>query len=165
MTFPDTMFEYGSEKIPVDLKVAYNGRMSVASGRNIFFMSAIYHMLLAAIEKKQTLIEYIKKSNIEEIPAEFKGFLLVSSTKYVPEHKRLEYTGICMRPIIACMHGRKNVANDPIFASKDGRGQGAISYDNGDYREYNENNSILNGCPIRFANVIKNFYQKSVLKF
>lgn len=159
MSFPDTMFEDGNEKIPVDLKVAYNGRISVASGRNIKFMSEIYHTLLAAIEKKQTLIDYIKSNNIENILPELKGFLLVSSTKYIPEHKRLEYTGLCIRPIIACMHGRRNVVNDPLFASKDGRGQGAISYDNGDDKEYNEKDSILNGCPLRFANVIKNFYQ------
>ena len=60
MEFPDAVF-INNDAIPVDLKVAYNNRMSGASGRNLRYMSGIYNALLNAIESKQLLIDYIKK--------------------------------------------------------------------------------------------------------
>lgn len=175
MEFPDAVF-INNDVIPVDLKVAYNNRMSGASGRNLRYMSGIYNALLNAIEAKQLLIDYIKNTVISAkhngsdsiigvettILPELKGFLLISSTLYDREKGNLNYSGICMRPIIACMHGRNRIANDPLFASKDGVGQGAISYDNGNDKEFNEKESILNGCPERFALVIKNFYKNLI---
>lgn len=174
MEFPDAVF-INNDVIPVDLKVAYNNRMSGASGRNFRYMTGIYNALLNAIESKQLLIDYIKNTVISAkyngdsviglettILPELKGFLLISSTLYDREKGNLNYSGICMRPIIACMHGRNRVANDPLFASKDGLGQGAISYDNGNDKEFNEKESILNGCPERFAMVIKNFYKNLI---
>lgn len=174
MEFPDAVF-INNDAIPVDLKVAYNNRMSGASGRNLRYMSGIYNALLNAIESKQLLIDYIKNTVISvkyngdsvigvetTILPELKGFLLISSTLYDREKGNLNYSGICMRPIIACMHGRNRVANDPLFASKGGLGQGAISYDNGVDKVFDEKESILNGCPERFALVIKNFYKNLI---
>ena len=173
MEFPDAIFPDDKYPIPVDLKVAYKGRISIASGRNVRYMSGIYNALLGAIDAGESLIDYIKHMAVGikhdektdniiglemQMMPELKGFLLISSTFYNRENKRLEYSGICIRPLIACMHGRTNRENDPLFASKDGKGHGAIAYDNGWYEEYDEGDSILNGCPIRFANVIKNFY-------
>ena len=157
--FPDANF-MNNENIPIDLKVAYKGRFSAASSRNIKYMSGIYNALLNAIDMKKTLMEYIKETSISEILPELKGFLLVSATEYIPDKFRLEYNQIAIRPIIACMHGRNDardgVSSDCLFASKDREGHGAISYDNGFNQEYK--GGILDKCPIRFAWVIRNFF-------
>lgn len=168
--FPDTVFDINkNDVIPVDLKVAFDGRFSGASGNNKRYMSGIYDALLNAIERNETLIEYISKTkfdvncktiNNRPLLAELKGFLLISSTNFNDD--LLEFNNICIRPVIACMHGRSNVENDFLFASKDGNGIGAVSYDNGTGNGNNEifHGGILDGCPIRFASVIKNFYEK-----
>ena len=157
--FPDANF-MNNENIPIDLKVAYKGRFSAASARNVKYMTGIYKALLGAINSGKTLMDYIKSTPISSILPELKGFLLVSATEYIPDKFRLEYNQIAIRPIIACMHGRNDarngVSNDCLFASKDREGHGAISYDNGFNQEYI--GGILDKCPIRFANVIKNFY-------
>jgi len=152
--------------------VAFDGRFSGASGNNERYMTGIYNALINAIKHKETLIEYISKtklnSNCKNIDAnrplipELKGFLLISSTNF--NEDILEYRNICIRPLIACMHGRSNVPNDFLFASKNGSGMGAVSYDNGTGNTETEiyHGGILDGCPVRFANVIKNFYDKAV---
>ena len=165
--FPDANF-MNNINIPIDLKVAYQGRFSAASARNIRYMTGIYNALLGTINDSETktLMGYIKKTPVSKILPELKGFLLISSTDYVEDKFRLEYKQIAIRPIIACMHGRNDardgVSSDCLFASKDREGHGAISYDNGFNIEYGvdtENEKgILAGCPRRFAWVIRNFF-------
>ena len=136
-------------------------------------MTKIYQILCDIInnDKKTNFIEYIHEtkyslvnnelqvnSNNIEAP-ELKGFLLFSLTAYNPKRKQLEFSGLCMRSIISCMHGRNNLENDCLFASKSGSGQGSIKYDNGSAETYDNKNSILYNCPKRFALVIENFYR------
>lgn len=187
--FPDAIFDIKpNDVIPIDLKVAYGNdlenedlnkptkfNINAASSDNYKYMTDIYNILCDIIENKEknnnvnTLIKYINAtkyqynnkqlvSNNINAP-ELKGFLLISSTAYNPALKQLEFSNICMRSIISCLYGRSTVPNDVLFASKSRNGQGAVKYDNGSSETYKDKNSILYGCPIRFATIIKNFYE------
>lgn len=172
MAFPDAVFNKNeNDIIPIDLKVAYGNSFSAASSSNARMMTGIHNALLKIVHSNKTFIDFIKdtkltyknnKINESEILPELKAFLLISSTQY--ENGRLNYNNICIKPLIACMHGRSTmlengISIDPLFATKSRRATGAISYDNGSSEIYNVKDSILNGCPKRFAEVIYNFYK------
>lgn len=179
--FPDAIFTFPNTalsndiNIPIDLKVAYNGNYNNAAVSNEYFMSGIYYALLNAIKQNKTLIDYIKQADYEQIPAgnnlnyqhlnfsnnfvmpELKGFLLTAETSYDTKNHALKYSNFSFKPIITCMNGNSNY--NEVFSSKRKAGDGAISFrKNKDIKLYNDGDSILNGCPVGFANTIKNFF-------
>jgi hypothetical protein len=155
----------------IDMEI--NHKINISSGNNIYYMSKIYDILYDIVVNrggKINFIDYIHettyslvnnklKNNNNIYAPELKGFLLFSLTAYNPKRKQLDFSGLCMRSIISCMHGRNNLENDCLFASKSGGGQGSVKYDNGSAEKYENKNSILYNCPKRFAVVIKNFYE------